>query len=146
MREFFNSTYTVPAVSPITSVTNEVLTAIAVDRLNFESALFEIAIGAKTDGAVAVEVQESDASGSGYTAAADADLIGLEATAGVADSTAGANSVRKIGYKGIKRYLKLVLTITSNAGSLPISATCLLGHGRHVPAQGADGAAITQVP
>lgn len=147
MRELFHSTKTVNALSAITSVTNEALVGAVIDRAGYESVLFEINIGAKTDGTIAVLVEHDDASGFGTaTAVDDADLIGTEAAAGVADAAVGADGIRKIGYVGEKRYVRITLTTASNAGSVPVSVVANLFGGRHLPAQGADGAAVTQTP
>jgi hypothetical protein len=147
MREFFTSTKVVNAVPAKTSVGNETINGTDIDRAGFESVLFAINIGAKTDGTVVPQVEESDTGGgAGYTAVADADLIGLESDASVADAAAGANEVRKLAYKGYKRFVRLVLTVASNAGSAPVAAVAILGHARHAPNQNAAGAAVTQVP
>jgi peptidoglycan hydrolase-like protein with peptidoglycan-binding domain len=121
------------AIDAVTSVGNEVITGQAVDLAGYKSAEFAISYGNKTDGAVAVELQECDTVGGAYTAVADADLLGTEAAVSVADGVAGANTVKKLGYRGSKLFLKLVATITSNAGSCPLSAVAVLGHPNHAP-------------
>lgn len=147
MRELYNSTKTFNAVPAKTSVGNEALVGNIIDRAGFESLLFEINIGVKTDGAVVVLVEHDDAAGFGTAVAVpDSDLLGLEANAGIADGVAGSGGIRKIGYQGAKRYVRLTLTTSSNAGSCPLAAVAILGGARHKPAQGADGVDVTQVP
>jgi len=61
-----------------------------------------------------IELQESDASGSGFTAVAAGDLIGTEPTALEADT------VYSFGYRGSKRYI--LVRIVAGAGTS--AATC----------------------
>jgi hypothetical protein len=63
------------------------------------------------------------------TSAADADLIGTEAAAGLTATAARAsgvskNVVKKIGYKGAKRYVQVNVKSTVTAGTL-VSADAL---------------------
>ncbi len=76
----------------------------AVDLAGFDAAAVVIDVGAVTDANFSIEVQESDESGSGYTAVAAADLDGTE------PATLTANTVTTIGYHGIKRYIRAVAT------------------------------------
>lgn len=79
-------------------------TGSAVDLAGFDAAAVVVSVGAVTDGSFSIEVQESDASGSGYTAVANADLDGTE------PATLTANTVTVLGYHGIKRYIRAVAT------------------------------------
>lgn len=67
-------------------------------------------VGTVTDGTFTMEVQESDASGSGFTAVAAADLEGSEA----AFSSANEEQVHQVWYKGSKRYIRVVLTASGS--------------------------------
>lgn len=68
-------------------------------------------------------LEESDASGSGFTAVADQDMIGTEVQASFQfDSD---NSVRTLGYIGVKRYTRLTLTPAANTGAASVSVTCI---------------------
>lgn len=147
MRDLFNNSKVVNAADAETLAGNTALTSHIIDRAGFEGLLFVINIGVKTDGVLTVLVEHDDAAGFGTAVAVpDSDLLGTEAAAGVADAAAGSQGVRKIGYQGDKRYVKCTVTASSNAGSCPASVVAILTAGRHNPAQGADGAAITQVP
>lgn len=99
-------------------------TGTAVDLANYDAAAVVITTGTVANGAFAVEVQESDASGSGYTAVANADLDGTE------PATLTASTVTVIGYHGIKRYLRVVTTGTADAS---FGATVIRGKGRVKP-------------
>ncbi|THA78408.1 hypothetical protein E6R60_05860 [Streptomyces sp. A0642] len=99
-------------------------TGTAVDLANYDAAAVVITTGAVANGAFAVEIQESDASGSGYTAVANADLDGTE------PATLTASTVTVIGYHGIKRYLRVVTTGTADAS---FGVTVIRGKGRVKP-------------
>lgn len=88
-----------------------------IDLRGADSMAFVATIGAIVGGTgdAAIEIQESDTSGSGFTAVADADLEGTEPTA------LTANTTYRIGYKGSKRYVRAVLDVgteTSVAGAI----------------------------
>lgn len=100
-----------PAVHSVT-VNGEEVDARGADSVTFVATIGAI-VGAAADGFI--EIQESDVSGSGYTAVAAADLLGAEPTA------LAANATHRVGYIGNKRYLRAVLDIggeTSIAGAI----------------------------
>lgn len=94
---------------------NTTITGSEVDLQGYEGALIALHAGTIAGSSSAniytPEVQESDSSGTGFTAVADADLIGTEATAVHTGGT--DNTLKKIGYKGTKRYIRVVLTTTA---------------------------------
>lgn len=74
-----------------------------------------------------VTVKEGDVTGT-LTSAADIDLIGTEAGAGVAAAVRASgttkNVVKKVGYKGAKRYCQVNIKSTTTAGT-PIAADAI---------------------
>lgn len=95
-----------------------------IDRKGYGGVEFLLGYGAisTTGSAVAVIVKEGDVTGT-LTSVADADLIGTEALAGVAAGTpktsgVSQNVVKRIGYKGSKRYVQvsMVNSGTTSAG------------------------------
>lgn len=115
------------ALSPAAILTgNGTSTTQIIDRLNYESLTFLFAAGAVTDGTWTVTVYESSASDmTGETAVAAADLIGLAAAANTFTiTTTDANTVKKVGYKGSKRYVraKAVQTGATTGGFLAVVA------------------------
>jgi len=148
MREFFNSTKTARAISPVTGAgDNNPQVSQIIDRKGYESLLFEIATGtlADADATFTVLVEHGDDPALADAAAVtDQDLLGTEVLASFAFGD--DDEIRKIGYKGSKRYVRLTITPAANTGAWGIGATALLGHARHSPSQGADGAAVVQVP
>src|SRR5690606_32986697 len=100
----------------------------------FESVTYVIATGsiADDDATFTVLLEESDDSGmSGAEGVADADLIGTEALAGFQFDD--DNEVRKLGYKGNKRYTRLTITPVGNASAAVLSAVAVLGHPAESP-------------
>jgi hypothetical protein len=110
-----------------------------VDTAGFEAVEFEFDYGSvtATNAVFTPVVKEGDTTGA-MTSIADGDLIGTEALAGIpaaATRTSGVNKnvSKRLGYKGIKRYVQVSkLSSTVTAGT-PISATVLLGRARHAP-------------
>src|SRR5690242_9959065 len=74
-------------------------------------------------------VKEGDATGT-MTSVADTDLLGTEANAalGVGAQVSGTNKnvVKRIGYKGIKRYVQVNL-VPSVSDALTVAASAILG-------------------
>lgn len=104
-----------------------------IDLRGYDSCYFTIATGdlADANATFAVLLQESDTAGSGFTDVADADMVSQ--TYGTAAETAAGfqydddNEVRKIGYLGSKRYVRLYITPSGNTGVALVSVTAHLG-------------------
>lgn len=103
-----------------------------VDLAGYDSALVVInagTIGGSGSPSITFQVQESD-NNTDFTAVADADLDGTEPVVAAANDA----QLHLIGYKGIKRYIRV--SITAKAGTtpaLPCSAEVLRGRGRKKP-------------
>jgi len=128
----------VRSISPVAiGTTGTGKTGKIVDRAGYHSVEFEFDYGTitATNATITPTVFEGDVTGT-MTSIADANLIGTEALAGVAAAvrTPGTtkNVSKRLGYKGVKRYVqcKLVSTITA---APPVSATVLLGNPDHAP-------------
>lgn len=111
----------------------------AVDLQGYETALVIVNVGISGDtlsGSVfhSFSLQESDASGSGF---ADVAAAGIEGSAQptVIDDAAEDPAVIVWGYKGAKRYLKVVdnTTGTHTVGT-PVGAVVVKGRPRHLAA------------
>lgn len=94
-----------------------------IDRMGYGGVEFVCAFGSITSSTAVftTTVKEGDVTGT-MTSVADADLLGTELLAGVA---AGArvsgttkNCVRRIGYRGKKRYVQCNIKSTATAGTL----------------------------
>lgn len=116
------------------AVHSATVTGTAVDRNvgadMHRTAMVVVSTGVITDGTHTIEVQESDASASGFTAVAAADLQGAEPAVVAADDS----KVFFIGYTGSKRYLRVVSTVSgSPATGGAYGALVLLGEPRRGP-------------
>ena len=103
-----------------------------VDLANYDAAVVVIDAGAITGAGASLtfEVQEST-DNAVFTPVADADLDGAEPVI----TSANHNAIFEIGYRGIKRFLRVA--ITAKAGTtptLPVSASVVRGKPRVRPA------------
>ena len=129
MKDLFNSVHLVRAISPVSVADNTAQVSQIIDRRGFDSAMFAIAIGSVADADVtfAVLLEDGDAANlSDAAAVPDANLLGTEALAGFQFDD--DNEVRKLGYIGNKRYLRLTVTPAGNASAAVLSAVAVLGH------------------
>lgn len=114
-------------ISPVSVADTTAQVGQVIDGQGFGSVTYLIATGsiADADATFTVLLEESDASGSGFAAVADADLLGTEALAGFQFDD--DNECRKLGYIGSKRYTRLTITPVNNASAALLSAICVLG-------------------
>ena len=89
-----------------------------IDMQGWEAVTFSVSTGTVTDAGTAsgfaFEVQEGDTTAAASaTAVADADLIGLESALTVTDNNADNDLIGSIGYRGSKRYVRIVATGTT---------------------------------
>lgn len=136
MRDLYNNVAVRPVIAPAANSNLDAtpLVGTVIDGLGFQSLLYAIVTGtlSDVDATYSVLVEESDESGSNFTAVADADLHGTEAAAGFTYANDGV--ARKIGYRGHKRYTRLTVTPTgANSGNSPIAAVAILGHAASAP-------------
>jgi hypothetical protein len=102
-----------------------------VDLSGYDGALVLIEAGviSGASGTLTFEVQESD-DNSSYTAVASGDLDGTEPVIAAAND----DQIHLIGYKGIKRYIRVSITAKSGTTpTMPCSATVLRTRGRKKP-------------
>ena len=94
-----------------------------VDTRPYDSATFLLRFGAVADGFFTFVLQES-ADDSTYTTIAAGDLIGTAPTAFGGSPATGANTVKKVGYKGNLRHLRV--RIEQGLSPAPVTG-CLCG-------------------
>lgn len=135
MRDLANHLKVVRAISPSAAVTdNTPLVSQIIDLAGFDKAMFAILAGSLADAdATFTTLVEHGAADNLSDAAAvpDAQLTGTEAAASL--SFADDNAVKKIGYVGAKRYIRLTITPAGNAGNAFIAAVAILSGARHSP-------------
>lgn len=139
MRDTVSNVQIKRAHSPYYYSADTVFQCQEIDLQGYDSCYFAIATGdlADANATFAVLLQESDTAGSGFTDVADGDMVSQ--TYGTAPETAAAfqfdddNEVRKIGYIGSKRYLRLYITPSGNTGTALVSVTAHLTKPSRVP-------------
>lgn len=134
MQDLHNNIHVKRVLSPVSVSDNTAQVGQIIDRQGFDSVEYVIAIGdvADADVTFAVLLEEGDdANLSDAAAVADADLLGTEALAGFQFDD--DNEVRKLGYKGNKRYTRLTITPSGNASAALLSAVAVLGHPELAP-------------
>ena len=116
------------AISPVSVADNTAVVSQIIDRRGYGSLEFAIATGsvADADATFTVLVEHGDAANlSDAAAAPDEDLLGTEVLASFA--FADDDKVRKIGYRGIKRYVRMTITPAANASAALIAVLAILG-------------------
>jgi len=106
-------------------------TGVDVNGLSSPVIIIDAGTATGTTPSFTFEIQHSDASGSGYTAVDDADLDGSEPV--ITDANDAA--VYRIGYKGIKRYVRVILKTIGGTSTptLPCTALIVAESGRKAP-------------
>lgn len=136
MRDLANSLAVRRAISPAAAVSdNTPVVSSIIDLAGFNSAMFAINAGslADADATFTTLLEHGDAANlSDAAAVPDAQLTGTEAAASF--TFAEDNAVKKIGYVGPKRYLRLTITPASNASAAYFSAVAILSQARYWPA------------
>lgn len=94
-----------------------------VDVTDYAAATFLYQTGAVTDAGAAagfsVEIQESDTTAAAdFSAVADADLVGTEASLAVTDDGTDSVAIGSIGYIGTKKYVRAVVTGTTGTNAV----------------------------
>ncbi len=136
MRDSYNQIKPVRALSPVSVADDTAQVSEIIDIQGFQSLLFVIALGAiaDADATFAVLVEHGDdAALSDAEAVPDIELLGTEA--GAAFQFDDDNGVKKIGYRGYKRYIRLTITPSGNGSAALLSAVALLGHGSDNPVE-----------
>lgn len=128
MQDMHNNVLIKKVIAPVVVSDNTAAVGTVIDRAGFDSLEFIILTGtlADSDATFTVLVEHADANFSGEAAVADAQLLGTEAEASFQFDDDG--EVRKIGYRGGKRYVRLTITPANNTGSSPIAVCAVLGH------------------
>lgn len=140
MRDAASNMLVKRVLSPASVSDNTAQVGQIIDRQGYDALTYLINIGsvADADATFTVLLEESDASDmTGAAAVADADMISQ--TSGTAPETAAGfqydddNEVRKLGYRGSKRYTRLTITPANNASAAVLSALAVLSKPRIAP-------------
>lgn len=134
MQDLMNNLHVKRVLSPVSVADTTAQVGQIIDRQGYDSLTYVIATGsiADADATFTVLLEEGDdASLTDAAAVADADLLGTEVLA--AFQFDDDNEVRKLGYKGVKRYTRLTITPVNNASAAVLSAVAILGHPASAP-------------
>lgn len=135
MKDLFSRLSVVAAISPQADADNTPLVSAIIDLQGYNSCMFAIASGALVDADAQFTVLIEDGADpalADHTAVADGFLRGTEAAASFAFSD--DNMVKKIGYVGNKRYVRLTITPVGNSSAANLAAIAVLGDAANQPA------------
>jgi hypothetical protein len=116
------------SIPPVISSDDSPLVGEWVDINGYSGLLFIIAAGVLSDSnaTFAVLVEDANADDKSDAAAVeDGLLIGTEAQAGF--NYSNDHAMRKIGYKGLKRWVRLTILPSGNGGAAAIASAAVLG-------------------
>ena len=132
MKDMHNNISVINVITPqavgTTGASNGKLSAV-IDRRGFESVEFIYQSGASASVADTITpvVLEADATNGSFASVADADLLGTESAI-----TLTAAGVKRVGYRGNKRYLKFRLYGVGTATAI-VAAAAVLGRPHQAP-------------
>jgi len=140
MHDLHNNSRALRVISPVAvGTTGTGQTGKVIDRQGYGGVEFICSYGSITaTGAVfTATVKEGDVTGT-LTSVADGDLIGTELLAGVAATTTrtsgvSKNVVKRVGYRGNKRYVNCSIKSTATAGTI-VSCEAILHSPSVMPA------------
>mgnify|MGYP001164803644 CR=1 FL=1 len=131
MHDMHNTVRTKRVIAPVAIGANATKSGAVIDRQGYGGVEFVVSYGAVTTTGtiVTLVVKEGDVSGT-LTSVADANLLGTEALAGLPvqatarTSEVGKNVSKRVGYRGMKRYVTVdaISTGTTSVGCVAISA------------------------
>lgn len=132
MHDMHNNTRTAVALAPAALTTVAGRVGKIIDRQGYGGIQFIVSYGAitATNATITVGVKEGDVTGT-LTSVADANLLGTEALASIPAGTPRASGVnsrvtKRVGYRGMKRYIQLNVVSSTVTAATIISATAVL--------------------
>lgn len=117
-RDLHNSISSIVGIVPAGNRTTTT-TGTGVDLAGYRSAAIVLVPAAITDGTHTPTLEESDASGSDYTAVAAANMSGTLAAL-------AASTIQEVSYLGSKRYIRVVITVTGSPSTGGIYAAVIV--------------------
>jgi hypothetical protein len=132
MRDLHNNIKVESALNVSSITTNTTTVGSIIDTQGYDALEFIMRSGTLTDGTFTPLIEEGDAANlSDATAVADADLLGTEAAA--AFILTDDNAVKKVGYIGNKRYVRLSVVSTGITSGGTMSAISIKGRAADRP-------------
>jgi hypothetical protein len=141
MRDLVPYLHPVRAISPATALAdNTPLVSQIVDRRGFDSVGFVILIGQVATPAATFAVTLQHGNSATLADAAAVPAAQLSGTLAAASFNGNDDDkLRKLGYLGNRRYLRLTVTPSGNAGAANIAAVAVLGHPYNGPTPNPPG-------
>lgn len=138
MRDLHNNISVTAALAPATINSDTTTEGVVIDRQGFESLEFAFQAGALTDGIFTAALAEADAvDGEGAlvdeSTVAAADLLGSLPVLSADGEDDDSEVVRKVGYRGGKRYVRFDVVSTETDDGGVVGATAILGNPRNSP-------------
>jgi hypothetical protein len=131
-KDIGNQVKLTPALNPGAAITgNSATNGTTIDTQGFESAAIAVQSGTITDGAFALKLQEGDQSN--LSDAADVAQGDYNCGYGASFAATDDNVVKKLGYRGAKRYIRVVLTQSGATSGGIMGAVAILGNARNAP-------------
>lgn len=130
-RDLHNNIKIAPSINPAAGIIgNGATNGAAIDTQGYESVEFAFISGVITDGTFACKLQHGDAANLSDAADVDAaDLVGSAPSFATTDD----GVVKKLGYKGNKRYVRQVATQAGATTGGFLSGVAILGNARNNP-------------
>lgn len=133
MFDLHNNINAAPALNPQAIATNTTVNGAIIDLSGYNSAEFVLQSATLTDGTFTPSITEGNVANlSDGTAVAASDIIGT--IAGATFALTDDNAVKRLGYSGSKRYIRLNITTTGITSGGTVAATVVRGHPLHAPA------------
>lgn len=134
MRDLYHNITVVQLMAPVDITKNDTYSSI-VDLQDFEQCDIIVNLGVCTGATgntyVTPILQESDSLlEAGFATLDTGDYIGGLTKV---DDVAEGNTVQHVGYIGSKRYLRVLMDVTSTMTNVPVSITAVLSGARHNP-------------
>jgi hypothetical protein len=127
MRDLMNRLHVVPAMAPVAAIAdNTAIVSAVCDLKGFGACMLALVTGtdADADATFTVLIEDSDDNVT-FAAVDDAYLNGTEVLASY--NFADDAECRKIGYAGIKRYVRATVTPANNTGNVFLGGIWVLG-------------------
>ena len=133
-RDLHNNIKVSRAISPVQVSDNTAQVGQIIDNQDWDALEYIIAYGTLADAGATFTVLLEDGDDPALADAAavsDDDLLGTESDASVDQD--GDDTVKKLGYRGNKRYTRLTITPAGNASAADMSAVAVQHRGHMVP-------------
>ena len=128
--DLHNNVFGVSAINSGSITTDTVTNGNIIDTAGFEALEFVVQSGAITDGDYVLSLQDGDIANLSDAAAVDDELV---LGSGSAFAAADDDTVKRLGYIGKKRYVRLAITSTNTSTGGLFSGSALLASPHHAP-------------